>query len=223
MGRVSDARERLVEAATALIWRQSYGLVSVDAICARAGVRKGSFYHFFRKKDDLVVAALEAYWHGRRPIFDAIFSASLPPLERLDRYFGHVYERQMELRQASGRVLGCFPACVGNDCLRDNPAIAVKVQEVLAVHRRYLESALRDAHAAGLLLAPSPAAKAQSLFAYVEGVLGQARIHDDPALVAELRVGAWQLLGLAAPVPPASPPVRLRRRRPRPSRAAAAT
>jgi TetR/AcrR family transcriptional repressor of nem operon len=47
MGRVSDARERLLKAANELTWKQCYNAVTVDAICDAAGVKKGSFYHYF--------------------------------------------------------------------------------------------------------------------------------------------------------------------------------
>ena len=43
MGRTSNAKERLLQVAFDLIWEQSYGSVSVDDICARAKVKKGSF------------------------------------------------------------------------------------------------------------------------------------------------------------------------------------
>jgi TetR/AcrR family transcriptional repressor of nem operon len=202
MGRVSDARERLLSAAIDLFWRDSYGLVGVDAICAQAHVRKGSFYYFFKSKEDLMVAALDRYWESRRPVLDQIFSASLPPRERIAGYFRYIHRRQVELRRAAGRVLGCFPSSVGSSCSGGacNPVIAAKVQEILSRHRRYLESALRDAHAAGVLDAPDPAALARTLFAYVEGVLDQARIHDDLALVADLGRAGWALLG----APPAA-------------------
>jgi TetR/AcrR family transcriptional repressor of nem operon len=213
MGRISDARERLLTAAIDLVWRDSYGLVSVDAICTRARVRKGSFYYFFPSKEALVVAALERYWEHRRPVLDAVFSASLPPFDRIEGYFGYIYRRQVELRAQAGRVLGCFPASVGSSCGggEQSPLIAAKVQEILSLHRRYLETALRDAHAAGALVAPNPAALARTLFAYVEGALEQARIHDDLGLVAGLGRGGWALLG---PVPaPATATPRRRRRR----------
>ena len=67
MGRVSDAKPRLLEAAIDLVWSRSYGAVTVDDICAAAGVKKGSFYYFFKSKDELVAAALDAKWEQIRP------------------------------------------------------------------------------------------------------------------------------------------------------------
>lgn len=46
MGRTSSARQRLLNAARDLPWESSYHSITVDAVCARAGVRKGSLYHF---------------------------------------------------------------------------------------------------------------------------------------------------------------------------------
>ncbi len=53
MPRVSDMKERLTDAAMDLIWHNSYGTTSVDAICERAGAKKGSFYYFFKSKSRL--------------------------------------------------------------------------------------------------------------------------------------------------------------------------
>ena len=83
MGRVSDAKERLMEAVLELIWVGSYGSTTIDQICEKAGVKKGSFYYFFDSKADLAVAAIDADWQQRRPDIDAIFSATVPPLERV--------------------------------------------------------------------------------------------------------------------------------------------
>jgi len=60
MPRVSDMKERLTDAAMDLIWENSYGSTSVDAICERAGAKKGSFYYFFKSKSELAAAALDA-------------------------------------------------------------------------------------------------------------------------------------------------------------------
>ena len=197
VGRTSDARERLVEAAIDLIWQTSYGAVGVDAICEEAGVKKGSFYHFFASKEELVVAALDAHWAARREVFDRIFSPSTDPIARFRAYFAQVYERQRTIKRQYGRILGCFHNSVGTECIQQSPAIAAKVQEVLSMYRRYFETTLRDAQALGLVRRGDPESDAKTLFAFVEGALTQARIHDDPEPLKHIAETGFAILGIA--------------------------
>lgn len=194
MGRVSDARERIVAATIDLIWIDSYGAVSVDAICDRAGVKKGSFYHFFKSKDELVIAALDAHWLARKPTLDALFSPSVPPLERLGNYFDNVYRRQLELRGKYGRPPGCFYCKLGLEVGKQSE-IGKKVQDILATYTKYYESALMAAAAEGVPIVDIPA-KARALFAFMEGVLAQASINDDVEIIRDLRNSALRFLGL---------------------------
>src|SRR5579862_184701 len=107
MARVTDTRERLLEATFDLVWEESLGAASVDAICERAGVRKGSFYHFFKTKEDLVVAALEAHFAAARVDYDRIFSPSIAPIDRLRGFFDQMVRKQQMKRDKVGRVVGC--------------------------------------------------------------------------------------------------------------------
>src|SRR5437868_14228026 len=107
MPRVSDMKKRLMDAAMDLIWENSYAATSVDAICERAGAKKGSFYYFFKSKSELAIAALEADWTKRQPVMDGIFSPSVPPLERLEHYIDFVHDRLAEVQTTCGNVLGC--------------------------------------------------------------------------------------------------------------------
>jgi TetR/AcrR family transcriptional repressor of nem operon len=196
MGRSSDARERMIEATIDLIRLQSMTGVTVDAICERAEVRKGSFYHFFKSKDDLVIAALETHWANRRPILDAMFSPLTPPLDRLRDYFADVYHRQLELKKRYGHFVGCLFSSVGAGVSEDNPAIRKKVQQILNNYERYYESALEEAAARKQIHMPDISGKAKSLFAFMEGALAQARIHDDPEIIRKLGENAFRFLGL---------------------------
>src|SRR5919198_4114152 len=99
MPRVTDMKERLMDAAMDLLWQNSYGATSVDAICERAGAKKGSFYYFFKSKSELAAAALEADWNKKKAQMDSIFSPTIPPLERLERHFDFVYGRFAELHK----------------------------------------------------------------------------------------------------------------------------
>ena len=110
MGRTSDANERLMDAARDLIWEESYGAVTIDDICKRAEVQKGSFYHFFESKAPLAVAALERMWAEEwKPHLDSQFSPSIDPVARLTGYLESIYPRaggrQTQLWQSS-RLLG---------------------------------------------------------------------------------------------------------------------
>src|SRR5262245_58592233 len=62
MGRernTSDARQRIVETADRLFYRDGIRAVGVDRIIAEAGVAKMTLYSHFPSKDDLILAVLE--------------------------------------------------------------------------------------------------------------------------------------------------------------------
>jgi len=54
----ADTRQKILEAAYDLFWRQGFLRVSMDDIAARAGLTKRTLYQHFRSKDDLIAAAL---------------------------------------------------------------------------------------------------------------------------------------------------------------------
>lgn len=195
MPRQSDVEERLMNAAMDLIWENSYGSTSVDAICERAGAKKGSFYHFFESKSELAVKALEADWQRKRAKMDQIFSPSVPPLERLRVYFEHVYQGQAKAHGECGAVLGCPYCSLGCEIGTRDRAIGEQVRKILNRNAKYFESAIRDADAQGLISAPDAKTKAQMLVAFFQGSLAQARIENDVRPLRRLADGALELLG----------------------------
>src|SRR5262245_52274718 len=54
----AETRERILDAAYGLFWRQGFLRVSLDEIAARAGITKRALYQHFRSKDDLMAATL---------------------------------------------------------------------------------------------------------------------------------------------------------------------
>src|SRR6266404_9153681 len=171
MGRVSDAKQRLMDAVLELMWTGSYGSTTIDDICEKAGVKKGSFYYFFESKCDLATAALEADWEVRRPKLDAVFSPTVSPLERLRNFCDYAYQKQVEMRAKCGCVLGCPLNTLGSEICTQEHGLQLKIQQILAYHRKYVEGAIRDAHAEHLIEAPNASEKADMIQAYFEGVL----------------------------------------------------
>lgn len=174
-----------------------YGSTTIDQICDKAGVKKGSFYYFYDSKADLALEAINEEWERRRADLDSIFSPTVPPLERLSRYCEYGYHLQQQVRAKCGCVLGCPLLSLGAEVCTQEPGLQKQIQNILDQKRKYLESAIRDAHAAGLIHAPNAAAKAKILFAYYQGVLAQARIQNDMNILADAKQGTFELLGAA--------------------------
>jgi len=194
MPRVSDMKERLMEAGMDLMWQNSYGAASVEAICERAGAKKGSFYYFFKSKSELAAAALEADWKKKKAEMDSIFSPTVPPLERFDRYFDFVYERLIEVRKRCGAILGCPFVSVGSEVSTQDQIVREAIDRIMDRKLQFFVSAVRDAAAEGLIVAPDPEAKARALFACYQGTVAQARIQNDIELLRQFKQVARDVL-----------------------------
>ncbi|MBI2511182.1 MAG: TetR/AcrR family transcriptional regulator [Opitutae bacterium] len=196
MGRTSDANERLMDAALDLIWEESYGAVTIDDICKRADVKKGSFYYFFSSKSELAIAALERMWAQTwKPAMDAAFSPSIDPLKRIADYLASIHKKQVAIKQQHGKVLGCPIVSVGSETSTHEADVNVKIREILNRKRRYYESAIRDALAEGLVEPCDPAGKAVELSGLIEGIVCQCRIMNDPAIAQSLPEIGLKLIG----------------------------
>jgi TetR/AcrR family transcriptional repressor of nem operon len=82
------SRRKLLDAAVALIQRQGYAATTVDQICEEAGLTKGSFFHCFKSKEALAVAAMEYSTCGQREAFANVALDKISdPVARLHAYF----------------------------------------------------------------------------------------------------------------------------------------
>lgn len=196
MPRVSDMKKRLMDAVMELMWQNSYGATSVDAICERAGAKKGSFYYFFKSKSELAAAALEADWNKKRAEMDSIFSATVPPLQRLDRYFDFVYDRLTEVRKRCGAILGCPFVSLGSEVSTQDQIVRETIDRIMDRKLNYFISAVRDAVAQGMIETADPVARAKALFSSYQGTIAQARIQNDIELLREFKHVAKELLGV---------------------------
>jgi TetR/AcrR family transcriptional repressor of nem operon len=187
-----------------LMWEGSYGAVTIDDICKRADVKKGSFYHFFESKAALAIAALDHYWTEEwKPVLDEKFSPSVDPVQRMTGYLERAYLKQCELKVEKGKVLGCPLCSVGSEVRSQEPEVANKICQLLKLKRKYWESAIRDAMAQGEIEPGDPVEKAARLSALLEGTVTQARIMNDPEMMRHLPQIALDFLRAKSSVPAA--------------------
>jgi TetR/AcrR family transcriptional repressor of nem operon len=193
--RFCDSKLRLLQTAHELIRRQSYGSVGVDQICEQSRVKKGSFYHFFRSKSELTVAAYEFRWDQIRLALDRIFSMQVPPLERLEGYFANIRRNQTEHFEKNGCVLGCPFASLGSELSTQDEAIRRMAHQISERKCNYLESTLRDAIEAEDIPRQDPKLLAQELHFYIVGLLQEAKISNDLAVLDRMESGAYRIIG----------------------------
>ena len=195
-----DTRQRLLDAARQLIHASSYREVGVQQICDRAGVKKGSFYHFFPSKRELALASLDqSHDHARDNIFNTSFADDLPPLERIHRFFDALYRFHRDIKHNTGFVLGCPFGNIGSEMSAQDEALRSKVDHILSSCEQPFALALQDAVARGDLPDIDVEASACALFAYAEGVMLYAKTRNDPELIRDLGKRALNLLTPAAP------------------------
>ncbi len=184
-----------MDAAHELIWGYSYGAVTIEAICQRARVKKGSFYHFFDSKSDLAASAINAWWDERRARIEELFRPEVPPVERIWKYLEFVAQSQIQAYEESGQILGCPIFTLGSEICTQDERLRFLIQEILGSAVRYFEDAIREGQASDEIQGTDAPLKARLLLAFYEGTLTRARIENNPKLVRSLSSDALELIG----------------------------
>ena len=97
-------RERLLQIAFQLFHEQGFHATGVATILREASVNPGSMYHFFRSKDELLLAVLEfALDYLIIAVMEPVESAVTDPVERIEALLAQ-YRSRME---ATGCRMGC--------------------------------------------------------------------------------------------------------------------
>lgn len=194
MGRTSNARQLLLDAALNLFWERSYYSVSVDNICEAAGVKKGSFYHFFSSKAELAAEAIEFHWQENLPGIMNIFSDAKAPLDRIRDYVNKGYLHQKQLKESTGCTCGCPYFDLGAESAAMEKDISDRITKIISEIKALLAKSIRDASEQGLISSSSPDESAHWIFCLLEGALTNARIHNDPELLKDIYPAVLRLL-----------------------------
>jgi TetR/AcrR family transcriptional repressor of nem operon len=184
-----------MDAAHELIWGYSYGAVTIEAICERARVKKGSFYYFFDSKSDLALSAITAWWEERKTLIEEWFQPEVPPLERICKYIDFVVQIQIQAYEESGQVLGCPVFTLGAEICTQDERIRSLVLEILSHVAQRFEGAIREAQDSGEIDGSNSVLQARLLWGFYEGTLTRARIENNPELLRNLSADALELIG----------------------------
>ena len=162
---VSNSKTRLLDAAIDLIRTKGYAATAVDDICQRAGVTKGSFFHHFKSKDDMALAAV-AHW---RAMTEGLFAAAPyhQAQDPLDRLLGYVDFRAAILTGESAEYT-CLLGALVQETYATHPEIRAACERALSAH---IAELTRDVEAARQLYAQDASWTAESVGNFMQAVL----------------------------------------------------
>ncbi len=139
---MAPARQKLLDAAFSMIRTKGYEATTVDELCTEAGVAKGSFFHHFKTKEALGVAAAE-YWSE---VTSAFFEAA--PYHRhadpLDRVLGYIDFRKAIL---TGEVpeFTCLVGTMVQEVYESCPDIRDACDACISAHATKVEADIAEA------------------------------------------------------------------------------
>jgi TetR/AcrR family transcriptional repressor of nem operon len=170
----------MLAAAKALMLAQGYGGTTVDAICERAGLTKGSFYHFFKSKEDLGLAVLEwSLGKGGKLLAGGPHAAMADPVQRAFAFLDHVEACGTEL-WSEGCLLGTYASELSSTNDRVQATVARMFREVGAYFSSELAPFVAAAPQGSL---PDAEVLGEQFLAQLEGAIILGKAYRDPARI----------------------------------------
>lgn len=196
--RSCDTKDKLLETAIELVWKSNYDSVGVNEICEKAGVTKGSFYHYFESKAELFYAASEHYWDQIKVELDQVFSPQNSALTQLEAMIDFIVQKQLDNAHEGNPVVGCPFFTSGAQSGSDEQLVRRAALEMSEKSIVYSAALVRNLTSENYLDDPLDPKILGRLFShYIQGVLLYGRVMMDLAMVTgDLREGLYRLLSL---------------------------
>jgi TetR/AcrR family transcriptional regulator, transcriptional repressor for nem operon len=165
-----ESRVALLDAAIAVFRAKGYTATRVEDICEGAALTKGSFFHHFKSKEELALAAAQHSIATTSPVFLTAEFRTLPdPLERLLAYI----DFRKSLLKGALPEYTCFAGTLIQEVYETHPAVRDACEKSISGHAATLESDIEEAMR--LYCADRPCS-AESLALYTQAVLQGAFI-----------------------------------------------
>jgi TetR/AcrR family transcriptional repressor of nem operon len=179
----APARSRLLDAALRLLREKGYNATTVDDLCAAAEVTKGAFFHHFKSKEDMAVAAADHWSAVTKELFtQAAYHDRSDPLDRVLDYI----DFRASLIHGALAEFSCFAGTVAQETFLSHPAIRRACGVSIVDHAETLEQDLAEAIDR---YQPSSGLSARGLAIHTQAVLQGAFIlakaTDDPQVAVD--------------------------------------
>lgn len=160
-----ESKTALLDAALSVFRAKGYTATRVEDICEAAELTKGSFFHHFKSKEELAIAAAEHWIAVTSTTFLSADYQTLP--DPLDRLLAYVDFRK-ELLKGTLPELTCFAGTIIQEVYETHPAVREACGTSITGHAATL---VADIDEAMRLYGVDRSFSAESLALYTQAVL----------------------------------------------------
>lgn len=123
-----NVKESLLKSSYNLFLSKGYNATTVDEICQSSGVSKGSFFHYFKSKEELGLEVLKWYYtYATNLIMSGSFISEPDPLKRVFSFIDHT-ESISKTLWGNGCLLGSFVT----DLSASNKKVSAKISKIFS-------------------------------------------------------------------------------------------
>jgi TetR/AcrR family transcriptional regulator, transcriptional repressor for nem operon len=140
----ATTRNRILEHAGRIVLQKGFNNTGIQEILESAGVPKGSFYFYFKSKDDLGLALIDHYSQAGASMRDALMTeAEGTSLQRLQRFF---QARRKFIEEQEWRY-GCPIGNLTQEMCNLSEAFRIKLRAVFSAMQEFIRECLEEARA----------------------------------------------------------------------------
>ena len=136
MKKGEESRQRLIECAAELFWKNGYSATGISEILKQTGLPKGSFYFYFKSKDDLAIAVTEYY---QKILLEQFQNSSQE--NAWERFIEEIFN-YLSGRTTGQTFAGCPYAVLGMETALSKPALSSVFMERLKKFEQIFQKVL---------------------------------------------------------------------------------
>ncbi len=177
---MSITTEQLIlEKGSELVRQNGFNNTSISLIVKAAGIPKGSFYYYFKTKEEFGVKLIEYLHESIKPLFYSILtdSANTSPIERLQDFFSYF----RSVFSGEDVLSGCPIGNISQEMAATNPLLREKLTDVFDDITTPISLCLEQAVSQGLLSENSNATEMSNFIVNSwQGALIALKVRNSP-------------------------------------------
>ena len=138
MPRISDKRERLVEAAKTLFHEQGFAQTSLADVADKSQVPLGNIYYYFKSKEELAEAVIQAHEGDIKHLLESIDRSNTDPRQRIAEFLMMVKKSAESVSQ-----YGCPVGSLCQELSKEASDLSQASENILQIELAWLTQQFR--------------------------------------------------------------------------------